>query len=207
MQALTDNDPLTSLLRGRFASRNIKSLANMVVALGNITTPNSNKNPTIELRSYKNEQQGISQSSDLEKIKTAIISWLKIPSTRSTQNSNNLLPDNDLPDEIRQNINIESKVIDYKDTESPSSKAWGAARYLVLNDANFNQGATEVDIEEGSVTPEEVILFQNIIDIWISFDTVPKTVSTNKNQVSITDQATQEATALVEKTFKVTNNK
>jgi hypothetical protein len=202
-QSLRDNDPLTSLLRGRFASRNIKSLANMVVALGNITAPNSSKNPTIELRSYKSEQQGIPENSDLEDIKTAIISWLKTPSTRSTQDSNNLLPDNDLPDEIRQNINIESRVIDSKDTESPSSKAWGAARYLVLNDANFNQGATEVDIEDGKIAPEEVILFQNVIDIWISFDTVPKTVSTNKNKTSITDQATQEATALVQSTFKL----
>ncbi len=204
MQSSIDNDPLTALLRGRFASRNTKSLADMVVALGNITTPNSNKNPTIELRSYRNKDLGFLESSTLEKIKTAIISWLKTPSTRSSQDTNNLLPDNSLPDEIRQNINIESIIIDPTNTESPSSKAWGAVRYLVLNDGNFNQGATEVDIG-GAVSPEEVILFQNIIDIWVTFDTVPKTVSTNKNQTSITDQVTQEATALVEQNFKVVN--
>lgn len=201
MSALTNNDSLTSLLKGRFATHNIKSLANMVVALGNITTPNSNNNPTIELRSYKNEQQGFSESSDLESIKSAIISWLKTPSTRSSQNSDNLLPDNNLPDEVRQNINIESRVIDFTDVESPSSKAWGAARYLVLNDAN----SQENNSNEGGVTPQEVVLFQNIIDIWISFNTVSKTISTNKNQTSITDQATQEATALVEQAFKVSN--
>ena len=201
MQSITDNDPLTALLRGRFASRNIKSLADMVVALGNITAPNSNKNPTIELRSYRNNDLGFAESPILEKIKGAIINWLKTPTIRSSQDINNLLPDNNLPDEIRQSLNIESRIIDPypKNTESASSKAWGAVRYLVSNDVDFSQGAK---INNKDVSLEDEVLFQNIIDIWITFKQTPKTNSTNKNQTAITDQAAQQSVDIVKNNFK-----
>lgn len=187
VQELFSSDNLTTLMKGSFSQQNRKNMSNIILALSGIYTPNSGKQPALELRVYKNETQGYFINESLKKIAEGIKEWIKNPSRISSEKEGSLLPDTSILDNIRLDDDlIEVVEVDAADPQSPSSSAWAAARSLVESG-----GGSQEPVAPG-VTTEDIKLFNNIIDVWVVFKNVSETTNTSRNKLDVNSEKQQE---------------
>jgi hypothetical protein len=180
---ISDNNPLKRLVAGTFGDQNRKSLSNTILAATGILTPNLGKTPTLELRIYHNSEAGFSPDPILLQVAAAVQEYVINPSSKLL-GEDSLVPDSNVPD--GSNINIKQiKVvpIDRNMPQSPSSQAWHSVRNLI--DSNV-MALPQVD--NVSVLPEEGVLFQAIIDVWVTFSDTDSTLDTSRNTSTPTNQ-------------------
>lgn len=190
-----------ALVEGTYGEQNRKALNNALLAVsGNLgTNGTSGRQGILELRTYKNSKTGVGANNSLSIGAQSIKQWITSPTQRSTNGSGDLLPDvSSLPFNIVDTSRINPVQIDLgTDNKSPSQTAWSTARDLVVT-GGFSLGSLGSSTAVGDFE-----LFNQIIDIWVTFSTVDTTnqlsnvpSSASPNQFSI-DQIskTQEAVA------------
>lgn len=190
-----DLDPMNRLVSGKLGQQNVKNLANIVVAASGILTPNLGKQPIIELRIYYNSETGGSPDPTLLQTAEAIRNWIVNPASKQL-GSDSLLPDPNLKDGSSLDIdNIKVLPVNKTDPQSPSSGAWHLIRNLIdsntISSPSFN----------ATVPQEEIALYQNVIDVWVTFKDIPKTTETSRSSSNAVSQFNQDQTNKLNKNF------
>lgn len=191
------NGNISDLLTGTFGDKNRKNLANILLSITGIFSPNNlNQVPTIDIRIYHNSSFGIPENATLKNLAQEIINWIKNPTQNSLFNTNELLPHTSLNNGISltdDQVKISSIDLSGDTTHSPSKLAISAARSLGTNDTQFNlsDDLAAFDIS-GQDAANIGALFSSVFDIWLTFSDPVLTLDTQKSGISVNDQLTQQ---------------
>jgi len=174
---------LSQLINGSYGEQNRKNLVKVIMTLAGGFSPNSNKIPKIQLRIYYNSNAGIDPSSNLFAVAGEVKAWMANPQ-KSIGKGDQLITAEELPPTFNVGQSqIEVLAVDRSDPQSPSSGAWSIARSLVKN-GSINSGG----IGNDCVLDEELKLFNNIIDIWVTYEDIESQLSTSATNNPITSQ-------------------
>lgn len=172
--------PEEILLSGPKGEQNRKVLSNMLLALSGALNPVGLRRvrPVLELRLYTDS----APNTTLVDVAEVAAKWMADP-RRETVTNNSIIPSVDPDSFVLPTDNIKVVVIDYSEgvkstvfpagstvtsvssDSSPSSSAWNIVRNLSSNSNN-----------------DDVILFNNVIDAWITFENLDETLETGTNQ-------------------------
>lgn len=184
-----DPEPIKALMQGSYGEINRKNLSNLLLAAGGLLSPTKfGKVATVELRVHSNSSKGFSTNSTLLNLASSIKDWMLNPSSAVPTEDGSLLPDTKvdevnslmIPDEKRIQI-VEVDLGKLDEHRSPSSNAWNKAREIYSTSgsaANFS------DLPPGSME-----LFNNVVDVWVTFETSETTNEVPRTPEDPTDQS------------------
>lgn len=196
------DDPVKSLVSGAYGDQNRKVLGNAVLATTGLFGPQTTtRKPKVEIRVY---HDGSGSNSILLDLATSISDWLKDPTQTAITEDGNLLPsygptDQGVPvlnDDAVQEVDLS----DETDPRSPSPGSINKAKELVETGSigGYDSSANPDDISAQSNAIREA-LFTKIVDLWITFDSVPLanevTSSTDENSSEAAQKAFNQALA------------
>jgi hypothetical protein len=175
---------VSSLVEGTYGEQNRKTLSNILLAVsGNMGTNQvTGRNAVLELRCFKNSKKNVPANNSLLTGANSIISWIMNPSKSSISGDGNLLPDvSSSSFNIVDPTKIKPIQVDLGDESegrtSPSQTAWSTARDLTVT-GGFSLG--------DGVGIGDYSLFNQIVDVWVSFSNIDTT--TGKNVVASSAQ-------------------
>lgn len=174
------DSPVKSLVSGAYGDQNRKVLGNVVLATSGILGPQTDERKAkIELRVY---HAGGGANAVLQDVATSIGEWLRDPTQTAITEDGGLLPsygpqDIGVPplnDDALQEVDLSDK----SEPRSPSPAAINKARELVATGAITSITSQEQEeviqsgIQAESARLQEA-LFTKVIDIWVTYDSVP----------------------------------
>lgn len=188
------------LLLGTRGERNKKVLSNLLMALSGALNPVGLRRvrPVLEFRVYHNSETIGSVNQALVNTAEAARAWVINPQAKSIDGIS-LLPSNEQEPFVVSPNSVRVVVIDFgadtrevvfprtnKQTdsvnESPSAGAWNVVRNLILDPIPDDRlRHLNLDGKEFS-SSNDIILFDHVIDAWITFDNLDETTETGTNQ-------------------------
>lgn len=182
---------IEELVTGSYGNQNRKSLGNVLLAASGALTPNTiDRKAIIELRIYFDNTIAVANTK-LISLGDTIKEWVLNP-TKVSLGDSNLLPDESIDD--INNLNVDSTSIrvvqvdlnDAADARSPSQSALNRAREIMsTGNASYNQNIEGLDLVKN-------ILFNQVIDIWITFELGQKSLEISKTPEQVASEASQE---------------
>lgn len=190
---------IEELVSGLYGSQNRKNLANALLATSGALTPTTlGKKAIVELRVYFDSKVS-SVDSKLSNLADTIKAWILNP-TKASLGDSSLLPDSTI-DEVN-NVQIDSENIksvqvdlnDSSDARSPSQSALNRAREIVATSGIPIQQDQEMQllISLNNIDSMQQVLFTQIIDIWVTFESQEQTSEIVQNATNTTSQAAQQ---------------
>lgn len=191
------DDTFTTLVAGTYGEQNVKSLTNVVLALnGVLPSPQADRRPVVELRTYYNSLKGVPQNSSLTSVAGHAVSWIMNPTQRSLQDGSFLSKDVQAqtfqinPNDLRiKSYDLASSNV------SPSQAAWNKARELRSSGTSNLTGLPPTTNGD----PAEFELYNKVIDIWVVYEEIPKVAELSQAQGL--SQSAQEVTAKIDAIF------
>lgn len=192
--------PIQDLVSGSYGDQNRKSLGNILLAASGALNPTtSGKKAVLELRTYYDSANGVDANINLIKLAGSIEDWLTNPSKVDIgSSSGNLLPDQSV-DATNTSQIVDSSVItlaqiDLSDDSiavSPSQGAINKAKEIASTSGMQlpTSASPDVDQLDPNVRP---ILFQQIVDIWITYSPQDQTIEIPKTAAQIQSEAAQQ---------------
>lgn len=186
-----------NLVSGQYGDQNRKNLANVLLATSGALAPTTfGQQATLEIRTYFDSKGGFNENGALSDIADSVRNWLINPvKVNLTSTSGDLTPDNDAS-VLNMVINPKSVVtaaIDLSDDTDPRSPSAGAINKAkeVAATSGFplpTAPAGDPDQLDPKVRPT---VFNMIIDIWVTFNSVSQTNQITKSPDQVASQAAQ----------------
>ncbi len=187
---------IADLVVGPVGEANRKVLSNILIAAAGIFNPqNLDKIPTIEIRTYKNDNLGISENKQLTTLASAIKQWLINPTKGALFNDKTSLVPDQIPSSIcisENNVDISLVDLGKNTTEAPSKAAMNVARFISSNNSQVQSDLVNLNDLN---SPEVSVLFSSVIDIWLKFKDSTESVATQPAGVTTDSQYQKKALA------------
>lgn len=180
---------IEELIGGSYGDQNRKSLGNTLLAASGALTPTTfGKKAIIEIRTYFDSKITTTTSSTLDNLTGVIKDWILNP-TKASLGDGSLLPDQSVDD--INNVNIDTSSIritkvdlsDSSDARSPSQSAINRAKEI--SSTNGIPSDNNLDIVKK-------VLFDQIIDIWVTFDNQVVVNQISKTPEQVDSEAAQQ---------------